>query len=133
MNFRSESDIDHFIASFKAGTLPSYCWTHAAHLGMCAAHLWSEDVNTTADIRKGIQNYLEAQGMPASAYHETLTLFWIDTVRGYLHESKPESRLAAVCGVIKALGRNSDLPGKRYTFDVFNSSEAMARWIPPDA
>ena len=78
MNFRSESDIDRFLGSFKAGTLPSYCWTHAAHLAMCAARLWIEDGDTVDGIRLGIQQYLVSQGMPASAYHEALTLFWIE-------------------------------------------------------
>ena len=136
MNFRSESEIDHFLEWFESGTLPRYCWTHAAHIAMCAARLWNEDAGTVGRIREGILHYNASQGIvttPTSGYHETLTLFWIETVRGYLREAAPESRLAAVCGAIKTLGLDSGLPKKRYTFDVFNSIEARARWIPPDA
>jgi hypothetical protein len=135
MNFRSEAEIDHFLAAFDSGTMPRYCWTHAAHLAMCAARLWKEDQSTVERIRLGIQHYNHSQGTvttPTSGYHETLTLFWIETVRGYLREASPGSRLAAVCGAIKTFGVASDLPRKRYTFDVFQSPEARARWIPPD-
>jgi hypothetical protein len=132
MNFRSEAEIDHFLESFDSGTMPRYCWTHAAHIAMCAARLYAEDAGTVDRIREGIQHYNHSQGVAASAYHETLTVFWIETVRGYLGEARPESRLAAVSGAIKKFGLASDLPRKRYTFDVFSSTEARARWVPPD-
>jgi len=103
---------------------------------MCSAKLWQEDAATVNEIRQAIKRYNASQGIattPTSGYHETLTLFWVETVRGYLREASPESRLAAVCGAIKTLGLDSGLPRKRYTFDVFTSTEARARWIPPDA
>ncbi|HEY3742510.1 MAG TPA: hypothetical protein VGL53_21825, partial [Bryobacteraceae bacterium] len=115
--------------------MPRYCWTHAAHLAMCAARLFEENPSTVDRIRTGIQHYNHSQGIvttPTFGYHETLTLFWIETVRGYLKETSPETRLAAVCGTIKTFGLANDLPRKRYTFDVFQSTEARARWIPPD-
>ena len=123
--------MDHFLGSFHSGDLPRYCWTHAAHVAMCAAVLWNE--GTLDAIRDGIQRYNEAKGTPASMYHETLTRFWMETVRGHLEEARPASRLEAVRGVIQTFGLDSGLPRKRYTFDVFNSSEARAAWIPPDA
>jgi hypothetical protein len=89
----------------------------------------------TDQIRTGIQRYNASQGIVTTAtsgYHETLTLFWIETVRQYLSETRPETRLQAVRGAVKAFGLASDLPKKRYTFDVFQSIEARARWIPPD-
>ena len=130
MNFRSEEEIDHFLATFDSGTLPRYCWTHAAHIAMCTAQLWN--LGTLDQIRAGIQQYNASQGTPASAYHETLTRFWIETVRAYLKDNPQSSRLDAVRNAIKILGLDSALPRKRYTFDVFYSPEARASWIPPD-
>ena len=132
MHFRSEAAIDHFLSSFETGSLPRYCWTHAAHLAMCAARLWQEDETTIDRLRREIQHYNHTRGTPPSAYHETLTRFWMNTVRECLKSQQPESRLAAVCGTIKTLGLESGLPRKRYTFDVFQSTEARERWIPPD-
>jgi hypothetical protein len=135
MNFRSEAEIDHFLAAFDSGTMPRYCWTHAAHIAMCAARLWAEDGSAIERIRLGIQHYNHSQGIvttPTYGYHETLTVFWIETVRDFLHGVRPETRLAAVCGAIRTLGLDSGLPRRRYTFDVFQSTEARVRWIPPD-
>ena len=129
MNFRSEEEIDHFLSTFHSGALPRYCWTHAAHLAMCTAVLWNS--GTLDQIRAAIQRYNASQGTPASACHETLTRFWIETVRQHLAETQSASRLEAVRGVIKTFGLDSALPQKRYTFDVFNSDEARTRWIPP--
>ena len=130
MNFRTEEEIDQFLSTFDSGALPGYCWTHAAHVAMCAAVLWKS--GTIEEIRAGIQRYNESQGTPASFYHETLTRFWVETVRGYLASLGQVSRLEAVRGAIKTYGLDSALPAKRYTFDVFNSSEARVQWIAPD-
>ena len=130
MDFRSEAEIDHFLASFEAGTLPRYCWTHAAHLAMATAFLWNEDDATIHQIREGILRYNHSQGIvstPTYGYHETLTLFWAEMIREYLRSSNPATRLEAVRGAVKTLGRDSDLPRKRYTFDVFQSIEARDR------
>jgi hypothetical protein len=133
MDFRSEDEIDHFLSSFEGGALPRYCWTHAAHVAMCVARLWDEA--SVDQIRQGIQSYNKSQGIlttPTSGYHETLTLFWVETVRAFLADARQDSRLAAVRAAIKTLGLDSSLPRKRYTFDVFQSTEARQRWIPPD-
>jgi hypothetical protein len=133
MDFRSEGEIDHFLSTFEAGTLPRYCWTHAAHVAMCAARLWRGDED--AAVAEGIRQYNRSQGIvdtPTSGYHETLTRFWIETVRGTLREAGAVSRLEAVRGAVRVLGRDSFLPRRRYSFDVFASVEARARWIEPD-
>jgi hypothetical protein len=136
MDFRSESEIDHFLEGFATGSLPRYCWTHAAHIAMAAAKLYRTDDEGTLDsIRQGILNYNASQGTAntaTSGYHETLTVFWVNEVRRYLAGAKPANRLEAVRGAIQTLGRDSGLPRRQYSFDVFQSADARARWIPPD-
>jgi hypothetical protein len=135
MDLRSEAEIDHFLAGFATGWLPRYCWTHAAHIAMATAKLYQEDEGTVDSIRQGIRHYNETQGTAntsTSGYHETLTIFWITEVREHLKHAQPATRLDAVRGAIKVLARDSGLPAKRYSFDVFQSSEARARWIAPD-
>ena len=130
MNFRSEEEVDHFLDQFRHGTLPLYCWTHAAHVAMCAAVLW--DGTPIEDIGAGIRHYSGSRGLPASAYHETLTRFWIETVRDHMHNTPFPSRLEAVQSSIRQFGLDSKRPAHSYTFDVFHSPDARARWIPPD-
>jgi hypothetical protein len=133
MNFRSETEIDHFLSSFESGTLPRYCWTHAAHVAMCTARLWKKEPDDVIPhIRQGIKRYNASQGAPESAYHETLTVFWVNTIRRHMHAAEPPTRLDAVMGAVKTLGRDSGLPRKHYSFDVFQSEEARVKWIPPD-
>lgn len=135
MDFRSESEIDHFLSWFDSGTLPRYCWTHAAHVAMATAKLWNEDSGTVDRIRAGIQNFNRSHGIettPVSGYHETLTLFWINAVRDYIERAQPDSRLNAVRGAVREFGLKAALPFDRYSFDVVKSPDARARWIPPD-
>ena len=68
---------------------------------MCAAQLWKS--RPFDQIRAGIQQYNASQETPAAAYLETFTPFWIETVRGYLANTHPPSRLEAVRGARKAL------------------------------
>ena len=135
MDFRSEGEIDHFLNGFATGSLPRYCWTHAAHIAMAAARLYHEDETTVDNIRQDIRRYNSSQGVAntsKSGYHETLTMFWANEVRRHLAQTQATTRLDAVRGAIEALARNSSLPRRRYSFDVFTSVDARARWIPPD-
>ena len=144
MDFRSEAEIDPFLNGFATGSFPRYAWTHAAHIAMATAKLYKDD-NALDSIREGILHYNETQGTAntvTSGYHETLTIFWVNAVRDYLkrefpfpsvpQQHRPASRLEAVRGAIRIFGTQSGLPKRVYSFDVFQSQEARARWIPQD-
>src|SRR5919206_1370190 len=96
VRFRTTEEILALVRRFEDCTLPREEWTHAAHLTVALWHLlqfdWPEAV---ARVRRGIKRYNAAHGIvetPTGGYHETLTLFWLRTVRAFLEEGRNEAR-----------------------------------------
>ena len=133
----SERALANFIGQFERGTLPKAMWTHRAHLAVGTWYLvnFPEKI-AIGRVRTGIQHYNRCVGTantPSSGYHETLTLFWLRTIRRFLLENDGMGdKLKAVRGVVEEFGGQRDLFKQYYSFDVVASREARARWVPPD-
>src|SRR5689334_16033716 len=134
--FRTTEEILSLVRRFEDCTLPREEWTHAAHLTVALWHLlefdWPEAV---ARVRRGIKRYNAAHGIvttPTGGYHETLTLFWLRTVRAFLEAERNEAR--ALVRLANALTASADrgLPLAHYTRALLFSPEARAGWVEPD-
>jgi hypothetical protein len=101
----------------------------------CYLLAWPE-AEATERIRQGIRQYNESQGnvnTADSGYHETLTIFWIQTIRAWLaREPAGRARLDVIRGLAENFGPRRDLYKDYYSFDVLRSREARAQWIAPD-
>lgn len=134
-NFLSgEAELDAFIAGFERGTWPKNQWTHAAHLAVGACYILDGD-SALDRLRTNIPRYNVSQGgenTEDSGYHETLTCFWHNTIRDFI-VTLPTGldRLAIVRAVVTEFAPRRDLFREYYDFDVVNSREARAKWIPP--
>src|SRR3712207_9588026 len=92
--YKTTEEIFEVLRGFNDRSLPRARWTHAAHLTVALWHLlqfdWPEAV---ARVRAGIKRYNAAHGIHAThagGYHETLTLFWMRTVRAFLEAERNE-------------------------------------------
>ena len=135
-SFRTTGEILTLLRGFHDCTLPRAEWTHAAHLTVALWHLlqydWPEAV---ARVRRGIKRYNNAHGIvmtPTGGYHETLTLFWLRTVRAFLEAERNEAR--ALVHLANELIASADrgLPLAHYTRERLFSPEARAGWVEPD-
>ena len=143
---RDGQSLAEFIRQFEQGTLPKPMWTHAAHLAVGTWYLVTLAEATAAEataveamaverVRSGIRHYNECVGTantPDSGYHETLTLFWLKTIREFLRVPDDVGKLEAVRRVVEEFGAQRDLFKKYYSFDVVASRQARAGWVPPD-
>jgi len=143
--YRSPYEIDTLLHAFQECTLPRSEWTHEAHLTVALWYfLFCESESEAIDaIRNGIKRYNAVHGIettPNSGYHETLTLFWAQTVRQYLAaESRNRSIVHLANGLIAKYAdslRDSSasrtLPFRYYTRSRLMSSEARTNWVEPD-
>lgn len=132
--FSTEATLDALITGFENGTWPKAQWTHAAHLTVGACYILDGD--TALDrLRANIPRYNVSQGganTEDSGYHETLTCFWHGVILDFIG-SLPEGfdRLATARTVVTEFAPKRDLFRQYYDFDVVNSREARARWVPP--
>ena len=86
-------------------------------------------------IRNGIKRYNAVNGIettPNSGYHETLTLFWAQTVREYLADESPNRSIVHLANGLIAEYADCTLPWSHYTRSHLMSSEARNNWVEPD-
>jgi hypothetical protein len=131
----SEAALDALLAGFEDGTWPKAKWTHAAHLATGACYIVAFD-DALDRLRTGIPRYNVSQGgqnTEDSGYHETLTVFWNNVIRDFIRTLPPtQDRLSIARVVVAEFALQRDLFRKYYDFDVVNSREARAKWIPPN-
>lgn len=137
MTFESKDRLTEFVRGFEAGTWPYQSWTHAAHVAMAAWYLQTLPEGEVVDhVRKAIRHYNECVGVPNTpdrGYHETLTVFWLDTVGKFLKQQPAiHDPLDGVLAAVAEFGEKRDLFRRYYSFDVVASREARATWMAPD-
>jgi hypothetical protein len=134
--YRSPSEIDSLIHAFQECSLPRSQWTHEAHLTVALWYLFYDSEQEAINaVRNGIKRYNSVQGIETTkdgGYHETLTLFWVRTIRRYLaDESRNRSMVNLANGLI-AKYADRTLPFTYYTRDRLMSPEARINWVEPD-
>jgi hypothetical protein len=134
--WESDASLAEFIAGFENGTYPKAMWTHQAHVVMAAHYLTQHPVcEATRIIRARIPAYNVAQGgqnTEDSGYHETLTIFWVWMVAGFL-ASLPAgmARLDRIGATAERFGKQSSFHRKYYEHNVIGDTEARRSWVPP--
>jgi hypothetical protein len=134
--FRTTGEMLELVRRFEDCTLPREEWTHAAHLTVALWHLLQFDwPEALARVRRGIKRYNAAHGIvttPTGGYHETLTIFWLRTVRAYLEAERNEARALVHLANELAATADKGLPLRHYTRERLFSPEARATWVEPD-
>ncbi len=129
---RNEESFAQFVDAFERGELPRPMWTHGAHVAIAALYLQRHGDNVLAMTRAAIRRHNRSVGTPASAYHETLTIFWLAAVEEFLSSVAYDSELEAVRLAVAEFGEKRKLHEDYYSFDVVGSAEARAGWVKPD-
>jgi hypothetical protein len=134
--WESDASLAAFMEGFEQGTLPKEQWTHQAHVVMAAHYLTLLPVNVAAGlirVRIPFYNYVQGgQNTDDSGYHETLTIFWIWILAGFL-ASLPSNmpRLAMIQAAAERYGTQQMLHRKFYDHDVTGDRAARRAWVPP--
>lgn len=124
--------IDELIRAFEDCTLPIELWTHEAHLSVALWYLHHHERDeATRRIRSGIQRYNSANGK-ASAYHETITLAWIEILSRLCAERDEEMSLAELQAEILDRFAEKEFLLKFYSCDLLWSEAARSKWCRPN-
>ena len=133
--YSSLEEIERFMTAFEDTTLTRAEWTHRAHLTMATWYLSRFPKAIAAErIRNGILKLNAAVGIVSDAdhgYHETITLFYIETIAHHLSQANGATLLQAVNSLFETRGAVG-LPLQYYSRERLYSREARARWIEPD-
>jgi hypothetical protein len=131
----TDHEIEAFLHGFESCTLTKSDWTHSAHLlaGAWYVHVLGADA-ALDHMRICIRRFnisVGGQNTPTSGYHETLTVFWIKLLDALLRRSQPIPRADFANLAVATYSNQRDIFRRFYDFDVVNSTEARATWIPP--
>jgi hypothetical protein len=125
-------ECEAFLEEFEAGSVPSSEWTHEAHIAMATVYLARYGDSVLPHTRAALRNHLLSRGRPIGLYHETLTIFWLAVIAEAMRAQQTLRLHEIVCNNCAAFKSQSKLHERYYSFDVFNSTEAHERWMPPD-
>ena len=131
--YKSESEIEAVVRGFELCTTGKPEFTHESHLTVAVWYLrkYNEE-ESTVKMRVGLHRFLDHLGVGQEKYHETLTIFWIKTVRDFLeHLDHGSSLLEMTNAVINRLC-NSRLVFDHYSKELLASKGARSGWVEPD-
>jgi hypothetical protein len=134
--YRTFAEIERLVSAFESCTLPREHWTHRAHLTVALWYLMRHEIEGATDIiRRNIQDYNRAHGVlttRTSGYHETITLFFVQVVHGYLRRVRGDCSIVALFNEVIAACGDKNLPLMFYSKERLMSWEARRRWVEPD-
>lgn len=133
--YNSEKEILDIVSGFENGTILREDWRHAEHLTVAFYYASHHDFETAlGKMRGGIFNLLNAFGVDLSKempYHETLTVFWMQTIFDVIESQKEKSFIETANKVLE-VGGDKDLPLKFYSRELLFSDEARKNYFAAD-
>jgi len=129
--FGTGQGLARLITEFEDCTLPRADWTHDAHLAVAAWYLSRYPEHEAAErMIDGIKRYNRASAN--HGYHETITRFWLVTIRRHLDTYAGKSPVDQVMNVVETFADRRDLMFAYYSRDRILSEEARRVWLEPD-
>ena len=136
MIYRTDEEVNLLVKRFEERTLPKAEWTHVAHLTVglyyCFHHPFGVAKNLMSD---GIYWLNDSHGTPnteTSGYHETLTVFWLRTVKEFLESCGNDESLAQIANALVAEVNDTKLPLNFYSRERLFSVEARLSYVEPN-
>lgn len=136
MIYKTDEDVNLLLKSFEERTLSKTDWTHAAHLTVglyyCFHHPFGVAKNLMRDGIYWLNDTHGTANTDSSGYHETITIFWLETVAKFLEQNKEQKSLAFLANKLINSFDNTGLPLKFYSRELLFSPEARAHYVEPD-
>ena len=136
MIFTRDEEVDELAKAFETRMLPKSDWTHAAHLVVGLYYCYHNTLSEARNlVSERIRRLNVAHGTPntdTSGYHETITVFWLETVNDYLEKTGRGKGLAELANGLLALCDDAHLPLKYYSRERLFSTEARRHFVEPD-
>jgi hypothetical protein len=134
--YTSDTEIEAVVRGFESCTMPDADFSHRAHMvvALFYLHLSRLSVPQAAErMRDGLYRFLDHYGNDRQKYNETITVFWIKLVRGFLDRASTSERpLAGLANELAASYPDSKLIYDYYSKEFLSSNEARTSWVEPD-
>lgn len=124
-------EIELLVRKFESCELPLAEFNHREHLTVALWYLSRLTEREAIErMRAGLLRFISHYG--ETGYHETITLFWLKVVRGFIEEAGAGRPLADIANQLVEARGNSRLIFDYYSKELISSEEAKRRWVEPD-
>ena len=134
--FATDDDVASMLDAFAQGTLPRAAWNHRAHLTVALDLARHHAADSLLDVtRREIHRFNDAIGIvstPEYGYHETLTALYTQLVLVHVARHPSPASRATDANVLYDTWGDRELPLEYYSRALLFSTEARARFTPPD-
>ena len=130
-HYKSDDEIRSLVNEFETCSFHPSEFKHYQHL---AVALWYVANLSYADaserMKRGIQRLAASYGK--TGYHETITVFWLRVVRGFLTGSAGVDSIAVLANQLIEKYAEKNLILDYYSTELLASTEAKSDWVEPD-
>ncbi|PTX56527.1 hypothetical protein C8N43_1186 [Litoreibacter ponti] len=127
----SIEDVD-FKDRFEAGDVKPSDFSHRDHLKLVYVYLCESDTETASKrMRSSLSQFLKDNGVPASHYHETLTLSWTQAVKHFMVKAVAPTSFDAFIAIDDRL-LDPNVMLTHYDRNTLFSDQARQEFVPPD-
>lgn len=134
--YSSDTEIEAIVLGFESCTMPDSEFSHRAHMVVALSYLHHSQLSVTEAaerMRAGLYRFLDHYGNDRQKYNETITLFWIKLVRGFMNRAGTQERpLAGLASELAATHPDSRFIYDYYSKELLSSDEARTSWVEPD-
>ena len=130
---RREDEVEETVRKFELCAFTGSEFTHGAHLTVALSYVSRlTEEEALERMRAGLFRFLEHHGVDPKKYNETITLFWIRLVRGFLKRVNPERTLRDLANELVLTHGDSKIIFRYYSKELLMSDEARKVWVEPD-
>ena len=129
--FESDTEIGALVSAFESCSFHPSQFKHYQHLAVALWYVSRLPYDKAVErMRNGIRKLASTYGK--TGYHETITLFWLRLVKGFLAHTEPPYSIAALANQLAAKYGDKKLIDEYYSTAALTSPKAKTEWVEPD-
>ncbi len=129
--FTDPGEIETLVGEFELCTINPATFKHYQHLTVALWYVVHFPYPEAAEkMRLGIQKLAAAYGK--MGYHETITMFWLEMVRGFVAEAGDEESMVSLANCLAEKFVDKNVINEYYSSELIGSAKAKVEWVAPD-
>jgi len=122
----------NFKDRFEAGKVTPSDFHHREHLQLVYVYLCEGDVHAANErMRISLRKFLNDNDVPASKYHETLTISWVQAVKHFMVKAGAPASFDEFIAIDERL-LDTNIMLTHYERDTLFSDQARLEFVQPD-
>lgn len=131
MHFKDNTEISELVRAFETCEIHPGDFKHYQHLAVALWYLMHHPYEEASEkMRGGIQRLAAAHGK--TGYHETITVFWLKMVNGFLLKANSGATIFELANQVACEYGDKNVIGDYYSEEVLASVKAKQEWVGPD-